>query len=119
MPFEPIEPKQQTGPTLSLTMDQIMEIVRAIKEPSPAEKEKLAQEEELKKRQLDAMMELGRTEEQAKIDRENACGHKKENGSWCIGGQEHSDGMIHPVCLRCGKSFPPYKAQHGAQGIPA
>lgn len=36
-----------------------------------------------------------------------ACSHTKENGRTAINGQVHNDGLYHPFCQRCFKTFTP------------
>ena len=121
MAFGPLDEKTKDAgaaqPMMTLTMEQIQQIVTMLKAPSPQEAAKQKEEEERQQRNRESMLELGRAEIAAKEKRERDCSHKKERGEWAIGGQEHTDGFIHPICMRCGKEFPKVAAQHGAQGI--
>lgn len=38
---------------------------------------------------------------------QDACLHQKENGRTAINGQIHNDGLYHPFCQRCFKTFTP------------
>lgn len=38
---------------------------------------------------------------------QDACSHTKENGRTAINGQVHNDGLYHPFCQRCFKTFTP------------
>lgn len=94
-------------------------IVKAAKEPSAEEKEKREKEEAMRKRALEENMKIVKEEMELRRRTQELCGHKKENGKSCVGGQIHSDGLIHPLCLRCGKEFTPVKpsGEYSAQGL--
>lgn len=83
--------------------------VKAAKEPDEATKARIAKEaEEAEKRQAQ-MIELAKAEEESRKVKWANCSHKKENGKPCVGGQIHSDGLVHLFCLRCQYPFPPFK----------
>lgn len=53
------------------------------------------------------MIRMTAEQEAVRIAAQNACGHVKENGRTAIVGQVHNDGLYHPFCQRCMKTFPP------------
>jgi hypothetical protein len=118
-------PKEE-GAVLMLTQQQLQEIiVNAIREGKKPDEEtaaKMAEEKARKEANRVAMLELAKTEIEGKLNREARCSHTRpEDGKRMIGGQVHSDGMIHPLCLRCGKEFAAYPAPKdlfsGATGL--
>ena len=93
---------------ITLTPEQLQELlagaIKAAIAPSPEEQEK---KDELKKRaeasrkaSVDTMM----ADYQARIDRQNRCNHKKENGKWSTGGQPIKD-EIFLICQHCQKTW--------------
>lgn len=55
---------------------------------------------------------LAAQQRQAMTDaQQNACGHMKGpkyEGQTTVAAPLHSDGLHHPICLRCNKQFPPF-----------
>lgn len=102
------EPVKQE-PSINLTVSQFKEIIAELRKPSPEEQEKIDKEKAFKKRAMEQRVEIARQEMAAKAERENRCNHKKEKGESAVFGQKHSDGMVHPICVRCQKQFEPYK----------
>ena len=89
------------------------------RKPTDAEMAKLAKEEADTKRRMEEMLIVAKAEEESKRLQWANCNHKKEDGRPSIGGQIHSDGLVHPLCLHCQFEFPPYKPTQEmlAQGI--
>ena len=105
-----LEPESQSAsPVVSLTMDQIREIVSEFRKPDPETAEKAAAERARVKERQEQMLRVATEEIEGKNRLQEMCDHKKENGRPAIGGQIHSDGLVHPLCLHCFKEFPPYK----------
>lgn len=75
------------------------------------ESEAMLKEEEAHKRMIasrEDMLRIGREGELLKQQREANCQHTKENGRTAIyASQIFNDGMIHPFCCHCMKTFPP------------
>lgn len=100
----------------------IADAVREARKPDEDTQIKLDEEKTRKEAHRASAIELAMAEQQSKIDRESRCNHTRaEDGKRTIGGQVHSDGKIHPLCLRCGKEFEPTDAPRemlmGATGI--
>ena len=63
------------------------------------------------------MLTVERERIRQKEAREMACeanGHRKENGRTAINGQVHNDGLYHPICFHCFKTFPPVRPNQEA-----
>jgi hypothetical protein len=103
-----------------LTMEQVLEIVKTFaaesKKMNPIEQKKYDDEIKAEERRKMMMVELGKAEEQAMINRKNGCSHSRHSmsagklgghscakgaGEWTTGGQIHSDGTATMVCTRC------------------
>lgn len=102
---------------MELTKDQLESLiakaietaVRVAKEPTEEEQMKKLQEEEERDRRRKEAVELARVEEESKKAAWASCSHTKPNGQRSVSGQIHSDGLVHPICLRCQFPFPPFK----------
>ena len=105
--------------TVTLTMGDIKDLIAEIKKPSELEQEKIDQERQLRERRRRESIALATLEMEQKALKQSNCNHTKPNGKPCIGGQIHSDGMVHMICLRCQKEFTPTKPDQGmlATGI--
>ena len=95
--------------SVTLTFNQLKELIQEIRKPSQVEQEKLDAEAALKRRQQEQRVETARQEMASKAARESRCSHTKERGESAVYGQKHSDGLVHPICVRCQKLFPTYK----------
>lgn len=75
------------------------------------EAKQLVKEEELEQRKAEAradFLRVAKEQEAQKQARENSCSHTKDNGRTAIAASQiHSDGMLHPFCMRCFKTFAP------------
>lgn len=97
---------------LTLTKDELFGLIshaiRELKRPDPeTEAKQIAEKARLAEYSLQ-MVEMAKQQERDVWNRQNViCKHTKENGERSIGGQIHSDGKIHPICLRCQKLFDP------------
>lgn len=78
------------------------------RKPTPEELAKKLKEEEDANRRMQEMLTVARAEEEAKKQAWANCKHVKEDGRPSVSGQVHSDGKIHPICLRCQFEFTPY-----------
>lgn len=85
-----------------MSMDQVLELVKALREPDDETKAKRKAEKEFNERRTKEMIELARIEMEQKQLLQSNCSHRKQNGQSTIGGQVHSDGLYHPICTRCG-----------------
>jgi hypothetical protein len=96
---------------VTLTAEQLqallLEVVRAAKEPDELTKQKIEEEKANRERRARQAVELAKLEEEQQQKRWAACSHTKPDGRRAIGGQVHSDGLIHPICLICNKQFTP------------
>lgn len=97
--------------SLTMTKDELLAIIthaiQELKKPDAETAAKLAIERERRESDMRAMVELAKTQELETRRRQETCSHRKENGERSVGGQIHSDGKIHPICLRCQKQFTP------------
>lgn len=91
----------------SFTVEDVKEIVRAAREPSEEEKAKQKKEKELQDRRRKEAIILAKEEEEAVRKRQANCSHLKESGKTAVMGQVHSDGLYHPLCIKCQKEFTP------------
>jgi hypothetical protein len=114
---------EQPEQSLNLSLDQLKELIadaiRVAKEPDPATQAKLDEEARQVQVRREEALELARIEIEQRELGWASCSHTKENGKPSIGGQVHSDGLYHPICLRCQKPFPTFKYQGetAAQGV--
>ena len=73
------------------------------------EAKQLLKDEETDKRKAEAradFLRVAKEQEAMKLARENSCSHTKENGRSAIAASQiHSDGFLHPFCMRCFKTF--------------
>jgi len=96
----------ETG--ITLTPEQLQEIIKqavmAGKAPSAEEQEKIDEKKAAAKRSREASISTMMADYQAKIDRQNRCKHKKENGRWATGGQVIKD-EIFLICQHCQKTW--------------
>jgi hypothetical protein len=88
---------------------RMLEMVKEIKKPTAEEQEKIDREREFKLRAARQRVEIAHNDMRAKAEHESRCDHKKEKGESAVFGQRHSDGLVHPLCVRCQHEFPPYK----------
>jgi hypothetical protein len=118
------EPQTETPKGAFLTFEQLrellaaesasadrrmLEMIKEIKKPSPEEQEKMDKEKALKARAQQQRIAIAEKDMRSKAEHEARCSHKKEKGESAVFGQRHSDGMVHPICVRCQHEFPPYK----------
>lgn len=99
---------EPTG-NISLTVAQFKEIIQELRKPSAEDQEEIDKNKLMKERAAKQRVEVARQEMAAKAEREQRCNHKKEKGESAVFGQKHSDGFVHPICVRCQKQFDPYK----------
>jgi len=58
-------------------------------------------------------LRVAKEQEAQKTARENSCSHTKENGRSAVAASQiHSDGLLHPFCMRCFKTFTPRRPNH-------
>ncbi len=104
----------KNAPAGAMTMDQVMMVIKALREPDPEDAEKKRKEKERIRINRENMIAVTKLEEQEKQRRYANCNHRKENGRPAWVGQVHSDGMFHPVCSHCameGKPVAPRQDQ--------
>lgn len=102
---------------VTLTADQLQQLlekvveaaVKAAREPDELTKQKMVEDKERRERLMKEAVELAKAEDEAKRLRWKSCSHRKPDGRAAIGGQIHSDGLIHPICLICQFPFPAIK----------
>lgn len=122
---------QQGGGEMLVSVETLKEMMRTLvtemRRPDPETEARVAAEKaraEASKKEMQAVVMLdfavkqclwGVCEHKDKRLRDRggecyavACQHKKPDGRASIGGQVNSDGLIHPICLRCQFEFPPY-----------
>ena len=89
------------------TWAQIMELVKELRKPDDVTQQKLDEEAAKKAKIREQSIQLATIEIETKRRAQANCDHKKENGKPAFGGQVHSDGMLHPICLHCGLEADP------------
>lgn len=115
-----VEMNPSSGGLISLTPDQLKDMiaaaiaagVREATKPTPEQQEKLDSDKRNKERAQQARIEVGNAAAKERVARQATCNHKMDNGNaekFCINGQLHSDGLMHPICLRCQMEFKPYR----------
>lgn len=95
----------QTG----LSMEQLMQFATELRKPDP---ELVAEREAAKTRLLEVKRQnhiVVAAQIAATALRQANCSHKMPRGENAISGQQHSDGLVHPLCVICQKEFTPYK----------
>lgn len=109
---------------ISLTYEQLQELMRAAREPNEFEREKLERERDQRLGRAKHAAELAKSEEAQKARRWDGCAHYETyNGRkfWKWMGQVNSDGMVYPVCNLCHCEAPPFSAsllpEGGKQGV--
>lgn len=95
------------APSGVMTMEQVMLMIQALREPDDETKRKRQEERLLQARREAEALQLAKDEMEQKAFRHSHCGtghgpHTKDNGRSAIQGQIHSDGMFHGICVRCG-----------------
>ena len=100
----------EDGPAvgISLTFEQIKELIKAAKAPDDETVRLKAEAEARRQEQMTQMIAIAKIEEETRRNSQDRCGHKKSDQSSTIYGQIHSDRKIHPICVRCQKLFAPY-----------
>lgn len=102
-----------TQPTF--TMKDVIEVVKTMaeemKKPSAEEQAKIdAERGRMLSNQQSSIASA--QQRQAMTDaQQNGCGHMKGpkyEGQTTVAAPLHSDGLHHPICLRCNKQFPPF-----------
>lgn len=121
------EVESTQGGGLNITRDDLLQIIKVAREPNELEKRRmereLAKDEEEAKRAAalrEEMVRIAAIEIEGREKFQNeTCRHRKERGESAVMGQIHSDGLYHPLCLRCGKMFDPIAPPREflAQGI--
>lgn len=93
--------------TMSDLAEALKGFAQELKAPTP--KQLAEEQEEARKKaiRMKQMIELATVEINAKKQRQASCGHVKQDGSTLFQGQIHSDGLYHPLCMRCGKEGKP------------
>ncbi len=84
-------------------------LITEMRKPDQETLDKKERERIRLERQKEDMIKVANMEIAATRANQAACSHKKENGRTLFHGQEHSDGMVHPICLRCQFLMPPYR----------
>lgn len=92
---------------INLSMEDILMLIKAAKAPDDETVAKKAAEEAKRQQQMAEMLRIAKIEDQNRINLQSNCSHRKQNGESTFKGQIHSDGLYHPLCLRCQKLLPP------------
>ena len=95
------KPQAEAAPQGTLSMEQLAWLVKKLKEPSDIEAAKLAADAKKLEVQKLQMVDLARIETENRRRAQDNCNHKKPNGETSWAGQIHSDGLYHPICLKC------------------
>jgi hypothetical protein len=107
------------GFTYQQLQDLIRGAVQEAKRPDAETEERLAAEKMRRERAKAEMVLAVQAEQDNRRRAQQTCQHQKERGESAVGGQINSDGLIHPICLRCQKEFSPYSPgmENVAQGL--
>lgn len=104
--------QQQTQASgTGLTMEQLMAFAGEMRKPDP---EVVAERAAAKARVIEGKRQNNiaiAAQIAATLQRQSNCPHKMPRGENAISGQQHSDGMIHPICVICQKEFTAYRPQ--------
>lgn len=108
----PEEKQQQTG----MSNEQLIEVIKAIREPDEETKEKIAGEKARRQARRENWIKEREAEEELKRRKYEWCVdgsrhhkmHPYEN-QHTIRGQENGDGYVHAICIKCQAEFPPFK----------
>lgn len=92
-----------------ITTEQLIQFAEALKKPSLEEQARMDADRERQIQNRKQNAEAARVEIEQKALHQSRCNHKMERGENAVFGQAHSDGMFHPICVRCLKEFPPVK----------
>jgi hypothetical protein len=108
-------PKEPKAPTVTLTLEQLREMIvfaaTEFRKPTEAEQEKLDKEKALFDRKRKEGIEMAKLEEEQRKLAQDQCPHKKPNGESTIHiGQIYSDGKLRPICVRCQMMLSPRDA---------
>lgn len=114
-----VEMNPSSGAQITLTAQQLQEMIAAaiaagVKEatkPTPEQIEKMEVDKRMREKAQHARVEVGKAAERERIARQANCNHKMNNGNsdkYAVGGQLHSDGKVHMLCLRCQKEVSVY-----------
>jgi hypothetical protein len=93
---------------INLNMDQLMALIREMKKPDDETMAAKAAEDKRKKDAMDSMIALTKLEQENRARGQKNCPHEKQDKTSTWYGQVHSDGLIHPICVRCQKEATPY-----------
>lgn len=93
---------------INLNMDQLIALIREMKKPDDETLEKKAKEDQRRKEAMESMIQLSKLETENRLRGQKNCPHEKQDKSSTWYGQVHSDGLIHPICVRCQKEATPY-----------
>ncbi len=103
------KPEASISLTATELKDMMIAFAQELRKPTPEQEEEARQRKAILERAKRDKLELVRIEIEAKKQREEGCAHKKQNGESTVMGQKHSDGKVHPICIRCQKEFEPFK----------
>ena len=101
--------------SVSMTKTELQQIltaaIMAANQPNPLEKQQMEEQAERERRRQLLAVELGKAEEAARWHRQNSCTHSRSattgvavergTGVYTTSGQQHSDGSVSLVCMRC------------------
>lgn len=93
---------------INLDMDQLIALIREMKKPDDETLEKKAKDEARRQEQMRNMIAVAKLDEANRLNFQARCQHEKQDKSSTWYGQVHSDGKIHPICVRCQKLATPY-----------
>lgn len=102
---------------ISITKEDLVELVREMRRPDPEHEEKLRKEAEFRKQRALRRVRIAKADEEAKKRREAMCAHRKPNGQPSTGFSEYSNGRVQEMCLRCQKVIREFWKPEVAQGM--
>lgn len=88
--------------------EMMIAILKAAKEPSAEEQSKIDEAKKREAKNKADFVQMVKQEQDSKTYRQNACGHKKENGRFSTGGQVIGGRFALLLCSHCQRAW--YKA---------
>lgn len=107
--------------------------IAEMKKPNALELRQIEEAEAAEKRRAQMVKALGQAEAEAMRKRKSGCTHSvwpnsagrlaghsapRGEGQWCTGGQQHGDGTISVICLRCANTWTFKATNEELQSVP-
>ena len=117
---EATEPATPAGPAVSLSFEQMKDLMSTMartmgeemRKPTVEEQAKLDETARRRAKENEARLQVGKAAQEEREARGRFCNHRMDNGrseKYSIGQQICSDGMIHVFCVRCCNDIKTFK----------